>query len=149
MSELVSTFGINWKLLGIQALNFGVLLVLLHYFLYRPILAMIDERRHKIEQGVVDAEAAAVKLASAETERETMLHTANVSAEKIVTEAEVFAKTKGALLLKEAETKRDALLADAKARAEEAKRQALKESEAEVARLAILSAEKILRQKLN
>ena len=39
------------------------------------------------------------------------------------------------------------LLADARAKGEEAKRQALKESEREIARAAMLAAEKILREK--
>jgi len=56
MSELFSAFGVNWKLLLIQAVNFGLLLAALTYFLYKPILKIIDERREKVAEGVRTAE---------------------------------------------------------------------------------------------
>lgn len=149
MGDLFGTFGVNWKLLLIQAINFGVLLALLRYFLYKPILKMIDERKAKIAEGVVNAEEASRKLALAETEKESILKDANVSAEKIVAESKGYATEKANEIVKEAEAESEALILDAKARAEEAKRKALAESEAEVARLAILGAEKILKEKLN
>jgi F0F1-type ATP synthase membrane subunit b/b' len=52
MGDLFAAFGINWKLLVIQAVNFGVLLLALWYFLYTPVLTMIDERK-KIASKVI------------------------------------------------------------------------------------------------
>src|SRR3989344_5401181 len=72
MSDLFAAFGVNWKLLLIQAVNFGLLLAALSYFLYKPILKIIDERRHKIAEGVRTAEAAAERLEEAEKEGGTM-----------------------------------------------------------------------------
>ena len=45
MQQLFAAFGINWKLLLIQGINFSVLLAILSYFLYRPLMKVIDERR--------------------------------------------------------------------------------------------------------
>jgi F-type H+-transporting ATPase subunit b len=149
MGELFATFGVNWKLLLIQAVNFGLLLAALRYFLYGPILKVIDERKAKISEGVENAAAAARKLETAETEKESIIKTANTEAEKIVAESKGYATEKGKEIVKEAEVESEAILADARARAEEAQRKALAESEAEVARLAILGAEKILHEKLN
>lgn len=147
MGDLFQAFGVNWKLLVTQIINFGLLLVLLRYFLYKPVLAIIDERKLKIAKGVADAEEAAQKLALAEAEKESLIKDANVKAEEIVAEAKTYATEKGNTLVYEAEAKSEAILSDAQARAEEAKHRALKESEAEVAKLAILGAEKILRQR--
>ncbi len=149
MGDLFSAFGVNWKLLITQVINFGLLLVLLRYFLYKPVLKIIDERKEKIAKGVQDAEEAGKKLALAEVEKESLIKDANVKAEEIVAEAKTYATEKGNALVHEAEAKSEAILSDAEARAEEAKHRALKESEAEVAKLAILGAEKILREKLN
>ena len=56
MSELFAAFGVYWKLLLVQAVNFGVLLAILSYVLYRPILRMIDARQKRIAEGVATAE---------------------------------------------------------------------------------------------
>lgn len=147
MAQLFAAFGINWKLLVIQAVNFGLLLSLLTYFLYKPVLRMIDERREKVAQGVRDAEEAARKLSDAETEGQGIVGTAAREAETLVATARTRAEEKGSEIVKNAEARAEAVLKDAQARAEEAKRLALSESQKDIARAAMLAAEKILREK--
>lgn len=147
MNELFAAFGINWKLLLVQAFNFALLLAVLWYFLYQPVLKMIDDRRQKIAQGVHDAEAAAKKLDDAKTKGEGIVGTASREAEGIVAAARTRAEEKADEIVKTAESRAAASLKGAAARAEEAKRQALKESEREIARAAMLAAEKILQGK--
>ena len=147
MSELFATFGVNWKLLLIQALNFGALLAILTYFLYKPILRIIDERREKIAEGVRTAEAATRRLEEAKTEGDQLVGGAAREAEGIVATARARADERASEIMKSAEMRAEATLRDAAERAEEAKRQALKESEREIARAAMLAAEKILNSK--
>lgn len=147
MSELFEAFGINWKLLVAQAVNFGVLLAILWYFLYRPILKIIDERREKIAEGVRTAQAADQKLASAEAESGAIVGNAARSAEEMIASARVRADEKGSEILKNAEARADSILAEAAAKAEEAQRQALAASERKIAQAAMLAAEKILKEK--
>src|SRR3989338_6227925 len=134
MSDLFAVFGVNWKLLLIQGLNFGVLLALLSYFLYKPMFAVITERQKKIEQGVTTAEAAAQKLKEAHGESKKIVGNAAREAEGLVATARTQAEEQGGGIVKAAA-----------ARAEEAKRQALHESEREIARAAMLAAEKVIR----
>jgi len=145
MSALFAAFGINWHLLIIQAVNFALLLSVLSYFLYRPILKIIDERRAKIAEGVRISEEAAKRLAEAKVEGEGLVGTAAREAEGLVAVARTRADEKSAELLKVAEARADSLLKDATARGEELKRQALQSSEKEIARTAMLAAEKIMR----
>ncbi len=147
MSELFAAFGIDWKLLLIQAVNFGVLLVVLTYFLYKPILRIIDERREKVAEGVRTAEAAAQRLADAEKESRELVGSASREAEHLVASARSRADEKSNEIVRAAEHRAQAVLKDAEARADEAKRQALAESEKEIARAAMLAAERILREK--
>lgn len=147
MSELFATFGVNWKLLLIQAINFGVLLSVLTYFLYKPVLKIIDERRQRIAEGVKKAEAATLRLEEARKEGEGIVGEAARNAEKIAAEARARASEQADEIVRNAESRAASTLKDAQAKAEEAKRQALKESEREIARAAILAAEKILREK--
>jgi F-type H+-transporting ATPase subunit b len=147
MSELLATFGVNWKLLLIQAINFGALLAILTYFLYKPVLKIIDERREKIAEGVRTAEAAARRLAEAKEEGESIVGSAAREAESLVAASRGRAEERAEDIVQTAETQAQNILKDATARADEAKRQALKESERDIARAAMLAAEKLLRQK--
>ena len=147
MSQLFAAFGLDIKLLLIQALNFAILLLVLWKFLYTPVLKMIDERREKVAEGVKKAEAADRKLSEADTEGKTIVANAGREAETLVAAGRSKAAQEGVEILKRSQEKADQLLQDATARAEEAKRQALSAGQKEIARAAMLAAEKILREK--
>ncbi len=147
MSELFSAFGINGKLLIAQAVNFGALLFVMWYFLYTPVLHMIDERRRKIAEGVEKAEAADRRLAEADTEGKSVVASAGKEAEVLVASARTRAEEQANDIVKRSQEKAEQFMAEATARAEEAKRQALVAGEKEIARAAMLAAEKILKEK--
>lgn len=62
MSELLTQLGIDWKLLISQAVNFLLLLFALRLFVYKPLLKILEERRKKIEEGLLKAQEADVRL---------------------------------------------------------------------------------------
>lgn len=144
MSELFSAFGVDWRLLLIQAVNFGLLLAALTYFLYKPVLRIIDERRAKIAEGVRTAEAARERLSEAKEESDKLVGDAAKQAESLLASARMRAESVNSETMKEAQQKADQMMAEAKARAEEARRQAMMESEKEITRAAMLAAEKIM-----
>lgn len=144
MSELIAAFGIDWRLLAVQGINFGLLLTALWYFLYRPVLRIIDERQKKIAEGVEKAESAERRLSEAHAEGSRITAGASRDAEAIVATAKARADEKAAEVARAAQARADALIAEANAKAEEAKRAALRESEKEIAKAAVLAAEKIL-----
>ena len=53
--ELLTKLGINWQLLIAQIVNFGIVLAVLTYFVYRPLLNLIDQRRERIRKAMEDA----------------------------------------------------------------------------------------------
>lgn len=65
---------IDWWTLALQTINFTILVWLLHRFLYKPVLRMIDARRAALKKHYADAQAieakAKEKLAEIEAERE-------------------------------------------------------------------------------
>lgn len=145
MSELFAAFGVNWKLLLVQAVNFGVLLIILWRVLYRPMLAMIDTRRQKIEEGVRASEEAHKRLAkSKETEAE-MLAQAAKEGQLLVHTAKERAEVKGAQIVEGAEARAQNIFAEAVAKSEELQRRAMKQSEKDITKAALLAAEKLLR----
>lgn len=146
MESLLDAFGIDWKLLLAQLVNFGVLFVALTWLLYRPVMKTLDERRMKIAQGVEDAERAAEAAAEADEKASVVVKGAEQEADTIVSSARDHAGAEKARILKEAEVRAAALEADADMRAKETAAKALRDSEKEIARLAVLAAEKVLRE---
>lgn len=147
MQEIINAFGIDWRLIVIQIFNFTLLLALLWYFLYKPVLQLIETRRQKIEQGVRDAEASAQALKEAEGTKGTILSEAHADAEAIVARARAHAQEQEGELLAEAHTRSARVMQEAEERAKEIANTARKESEREVARLAVLAAEKVIRER--
>ena len=147
MEKLIQAFGIDGRLIIGQIINFVILVAALSYFLYRPILKLLNDRQDKIKQAVKDADEAAVAKENANAERDKILTTANQDADAVIQRAKVHADEKGVEALKEAENKAVAVAREAEVKAAEIKKQARKDSEAEIARLAVLAAEKVLRGK--
>ena len=144
MEEIVHAFGLDARLIIIQMINFGLLLSALWYFLYTPVMRILEEREKKIAQGVEDADKAAVALREADVEKGIVLKDARTEAEAILHRARAHAVTKGNEIVVDAEEKALRVLEDSRVRAEEERIQAKKASEAEVAESAILAAEQIL-----
>ncbi len=143
MDKILTTFGIDWHLLLINAINFGLLLLVLWYFLYEPVMRMLEERRTKVAQGVRDADAAAQALSEIETSRASALAEAGKEADTILAAARTAGTTKEQELMHKGEATAAVLLREAEAQAAELKARAIEESKKEVAKLIVLGMEKI------
>ncbi|MCX6721441.1 MAG: hypothetical protein NT026_02465 [Candidatus Staskawiczbacteria bacterium] len=62
MNALLDQLGINWRLLLSQAVNFFILLAVLTFFVYKPLIKIIKQRNAKIKEGLDKAEEADVRL---------------------------------------------------------------------------------------
>lgn len=146
MEGIIHAFAIDWRLLLIQAVNFGLLLLVLWHFLYKPLMKMLDERRQKIEGGVRDAERAELKLQEIESERTSIITSATKEGEGIVERARKAGSDKERQLTSDAEAKVQSLLKSAEREAQELKNRAMDESKAEMAKLIVLGAERVIRE---
>ncbi len=144
MEGILTTFGIDWRLLLIQAANFGILLFGLGYFLYTPMMKTLETRRKKVSQGVIDAESAEKKLSEIESARTSVLANAGKEADTILSHAERRGVEKEREMLLRAEAHATSVLAEAEAQGREAKNRAVLESKEEVAKLIVLGMEKVL-----
>ncbi|HEY4501720.1 MAG TPA: ATP synthase F0 subunit B [Candidatus Paceibacterota bacterium] len=144
MESILSTFGIDWRLLGISMVNFGLLLAGLTYFLYKPVTRMLEDRRQKLLQGVNDAEAAAQALGEIESARAAKLAEAGSEADAMLARARAAAAAKEKELRDAAERSVEGLLKDADLEAREIKLKAIAESKEEVAKLIVLGMEKAM-----
>lgn len=143
MQAILTTFGVDWHLLLINAVNFGLLMLALSYFLYGPVMRMLEERRARVAQGVHDAQEAAAKLEEIEHARAEVLAGAGKEADEVLAAARVAGVQKERELLQKGEAAAATLLRDAEAEARELKSRALEESKQEVAKLIVLGMEKV------
>jgi F-type H+-transporting ATPase subunit b len=54
--EIINTLGIDVTLLLAQMLNFGILVAVLAFLVYKPLLKLIDDRRESIRKSMEDAD---------------------------------------------------------------------------------------------
>ena len=144
MDQILTTFGIDWRLLAIQAFNFGLVLLALWYFLYRPILRMIDARQKKIAEGVKNAERAETLRQETEREKGGIIIAATKEGEGIVERARKAGAENEKKALLQAEMKAAQIATDAQREAQELKVRTLAESKGEIARMVVLGVEKVL-----
>ena len=81
------TFGVDWPHLTAQIISFCIVCALLYLFAYRPVLAMLEERRKRIAEGLANAEKIKTELAQTEVERQKILEQAGAEATKLIEEA--------------------------------------------------------------
>ena len=85
--DTADMFGWNWKLFLSQVISFCIVAFLLRRFAYKPILAILEERRRKIEEGQLNAEKIQKQLADAEKRYQEIVSKGNADAQKMIDEA--------------------------------------------------------------
>ncbi len=147
MEEIIHAFGIDQRLIIIQIINFAILMAALGYFLYQPVLRLLKEREEKIAQGLKDAEAAAVAKTEAAAEKQAVLSGAHEEAAAIAERAKVAATTQASEIVSGAQEKAALVVKEAEEKGEALKREAVRQSEKEIAQIALLATEKMLRER--
>jgi ATP synthase, F0 subunit b len=84
---LLDTFGVTWSKFIAQIILFVIVWWVLHKWAFGPILAMLDERRRRIEESQQNAEKIKKQLAEAELRYQEVLRKANEEASRLIEEA--------------------------------------------------------------
>ncbi len=87
IEQIAKTFGVDWPHLAAQIISFCIVCALLYRFAYRPVLAMLEERRQRIAEGLANAEKIKAELAGAEAQRQEVMAQAHTQATKLIEEA--------------------------------------------------------------
>src|SRR5467141_1189165 len=87
LRDTADTFGWKWELFLSQVISFCIVAVLLRQFAYKPILAVLEDRRRKIEEGMLNAEKIRKELAEAEKRYQEIVAKANADAQRMIDEA--------------------------------------------------------------
>ena len=85
--DTAETFGWNWQLFLSQVISFTIVAFLLRRFAYKPILAVLEDRRRRIEEGLINADKIKKELTEAEKRYQEIVAKANADAQKMIDEA--------------------------------------------------------------
>ena len=87
MQELLNTFGVEWPKFLAQLILFIIVYFVLKKFAFGPIIAMLEDRRKRIEEGQLNAQRIKQQLAEAEQRHAEILQKANAEAQKLIDQA--------------------------------------------------------------
>ncbi len=130
-----------------QAINFGVVFVVLYIFALKPLNKLMTERSEKIAKGIDDAKTNAGLLAKTEAEYNEALLKARVEANKIFQEGKKEAEAKKILMLEEAKNEVAGVIENGKKILEAEKIKMVGEAKNEIVTLAMLATEKLISSK--
>jgi F-type H+-transporting ATPase subunit b len=80
-------FGVDWPHFIAQVISFCIVAALLYFFAYKRVLAILEERRQRIADGLANAEKIKSELQRTEAARQEVLNNANTQANKLIEEA--------------------------------------------------------------
>ena len=147
--EFLKDFGVNPILLLAQIVNFTILLLLLKKFFYKPILKVLEERKHKIETAVLQAEEIQKKLEETQVQQEKLIGEAEAQASRIIEETREAAKNLQEKATSEANKKVEETLIKARGAINLEKEKMVVEVKAEMASLVADTTKKILGKTLS
>jgi F-type H+-transporting ATPase subunit b len=87
IAAVARTFGVDWSHLIAQIISFIIVCAFLYQFAYKRVLAMLEERRQHIAEGLANAEKIKAELARTEAQRQQTMVEANAKAAKLIEEA--------------------------------------------------------------
>src|SRR6059058_5326769 len=93
LQDTAETFGWNVWLFLSQVISFIIVALLLKRFAYTPVLKILEERRQRIQEGLLNADKIKQQLADAEQRHAEILAQANAQAQKMIEEARASAST--------------------------------------------------------
>ena len=86
--EILEKFGLHWIPFFSQVIIILIVFIILKKFAFGPVLAMLEERKTRIEEGVKNLEKIKNDLEAAEARAQELIDGANTKAERMVGDAQ-------------------------------------------------------------
>ncbi|MBU0647818.1 F0F1 ATP synthase subunit B [Patescibacteria group bacterium] len=146
--DLITKLGIDGRLLLAQILNFVVLLTVLNYFLYQPILKLLREREAKVKKSLEDSRKIEEELLKVAKEREDKLTEAKIEATGIIKDAQHSGDTQKETIINTAKEEAQKIIDKARAQSDQILGNLQSEALTELTEIIISVTEKILGKKI-
>jgi F-type H+-transporting ATPase subunit b len=141
--------GLNLQLFIVFLINFIILFGVLTFFLYKPIMRVLDERQAKIKESMEQAERIKEQTTHAEDQIKEQLDAARKEGQGIVAQATQIGERLKEEAKEGARQEAETLIAKARSEIEQDREKAIEELRSEFADIAILAAEKVINEKLD
>ena len=149
VTRIMNDFGIRAPLLLAQIVNFSIVAFLLWKFAFKPVMATVEDRRRKIDDGLKYANEMKARLEAAQKETAVQLREAQIKGQQIVAEAQKAAKEFADRQQKEATAKAGEFIVKAQAAIDLEKKKMLADARTEIARLVVATTERVLAKELS
>lgn len=149
MESIITDFHIDLYALVAQLVNFSIVVAVLYFFAFKPIVKMMTERSDKIAQGLKDAENSRTQLDNTEIETQSLLKEARRQADLIIAEANNQATENQSAILVKTKEQVQAVVSQEKENIENELAKTLLSLKRETALLAVAMTEKILDEKMD
>lgn len=141
----MSQLGINGPFLLSQIVNFIILYVLLSRFVFAPLRKMLDERKQRIADSLAAAEIARKEADEERNRLNAQLEQERAEAQKRIAEASAQAERIRTDIIAEAQKEAEEIKTRAVLEAEAERERILAEAQKQIAELAIMATERIIR----
>lgn len=146
---VVGLFGLNWKLFLAQLINFGLVVLVLWRWVFKPVTTALEKRTKKIEQSLLDADHVKRQRAELEEYKKEQQKKARADYQNLLLEVERVAGQQKEKILSDARKEAEALIAQARERTNEERAHMVKELKAQFSEFVVLAVEKVISEKMN
>ena len=147
--EGLAGLGINVPTLLAQIVNVAILLVVLYFVAYKPVMRMLDERSRRVKDSMEQADAIKEQAARAEEEVKKQLAIASKERQKRIDQAVQAGEGIKEKAKQSARQEAEALITRARSEIQRERDEAISELRKEVADLTIAAAEKVIDRSLD
>ncbi len=147
--EGLAGLGINVPTLLAQIVNVVILLMVLYFVAYKPVMRMLDERSKRIRDSMEQADAIKEQTARTEQEVKKQLEAADKEGQKRIARAAQAGEEIREKARQGARQDAEALIARARRDIQQERDEAISEIRKEVADLTIMAAEKVIDRSLD
>lgn len=144
MDSFISTFHIDGKIIIAQAVNFGVVIIVLYFLALKPLKKIMSERTSVIEKGIADAKENAMLVANTQKDYESTIAKAKAEAHELFQAGKIDAENKKKEMMKKAQAEVEAMVANGKKNLEAEKIKMVDEAKKEIVSLVVSATEKLL-----
>lgn len=148
ISQLAGQFGVDWKHLIAQIINFALVAFLLYRFAFKPVLNTLEERQKRIADGLQYTEEMEQKLKDAEKQHSDMLKKAALEAKELIDGAREQAKNYTEKQAQEAVVNAENIIKKAEEAISLEKQKMLHDARKELADLVVATSGKVLSKDL-
>ncbi len=149
MTEIIHTLGIEWQQLLAQTVNFMIIMGVLTFFAYKPLLRTLDARRDRIRESMETADRIQRESKQLDSLRSEVLSKADAQSGVMLEKAKKDAESVKKEILDNARKEADDLLAKARQQVSDERRRFYEEVHSQLTGIIVSMTQKVLEREFS